>query len=304
MRAVLSRGGAAGSIRAIHYPARPWRCRRSTSWTRTIRASPTTATSRSAGSTRGVGSSPRASGWCGGWSTAGCAVQSVLLTAPRLATLGDALGGRVPGLPGAAGGARSRWPDFTSTAAAWRSARSRARPQIPRGARTLVVLEDLTDVDNLGAIARHAAAFGADALVLSPRCADPFYRKAIRVSLGAVFTAADRPTRRAGPRICRRCAPEGSRWSARCSTPTPRRSPLRPPAAGRAAVRRRGARSLAGRARRLRSPGDHPDVARRRFPQRRHRGGAISLRLRCRARASARSTRGAALQGRRPAWTS
>jgi tRNA G18 (ribose-2'-O)-methylase SpoU len=51
-----------------------------------------------------------------------------------------------------------------------------------------VVLEDLTDVDNLGAIARHAAAFGADALVLSPRCADPFYRKAIRVSLGAVFT--------------------------------------------------------------------------------------------------------------------
>ena len=51
----------------------------------------------------------------------------------------------------------------------------------------MVVLEDLTDVDNLGALARHAAAFGADALVLSPRCADPFYRKAIRVSLGAVF---------------------------------------------------------------------------------------------------------------------
>ena len=51
----------------------------------------------------------------------------------------------------------------------------------------VVALEDLTDVDNLGAIARHAAAFGADALLLSPRCADPFYRKAIRVSLGAVF---------------------------------------------------------------------------------------------------------------------
>ena len=55
-------------------------------------------------------------------------------------------------------------------------------------ARALVVAEDLTDVDNLGALARHAAAFGADALVLSPRCADPFYRKAIRVSLGAVFS--------------------------------------------------------------------------------------------------------------------
>jgi tRNA G18 (ribose-2'-O)-methylase SpoU len=51
-----------------------------------------------------------------------------------------------------------------------------------------VVLEDLTDVDNLGALVRHAAAFGADALMLSPRCADPFYRKAVRVSLGAVFT--------------------------------------------------------------------------------------------------------------------
>jgi tRNA G18 (ribose-2'-O)-methylase SpoU len=36
-------------------------------------------------------------------------------------------------------------------------------------------------------MARNAAAFGADALVLSPRCADPFYRKAVRVSLGAVF---------------------------------------------------------------------------------------------------------------------
>ena len=58
---------------------------------------------------------------------------------------------------------------------------------LPAGARGVVVLEDLVDVDNLGVIARNAAAFGADALVLSPRCADPFYRKAIRVSLGAVF---------------------------------------------------------------------------------------------------------------------
>jgi len=58
---------------------------------------------------------------------------------------------------------------------------------LPPGARGVVVLEDLVDVDNLGALARNAAAFGADALVLSPRCADPFYRKAIRVSLGAVF---------------------------------------------------------------------------------------------------------------------
>jgi tRNA G18 (ribose-2'-O)-methylase SpoU len=58
---------------------------------------------------------------------------------------------------------------------------------LPPGARGIIVLEDLVDVDNLGAIVRNACAFGVDALVLSPRCADPFYRKAIRVSLGAVF---------------------------------------------------------------------------------------------------------------------
>ena len=58
---------------------------------------------------------------------------------------------------------------------------------LPEGARTVVVLEDLVDVDNLGSMARNAAALGVDALVLSPRAADPFYRKAIRVAVGAVF---------------------------------------------------------------------------------------------------------------------
>ncbi|HXI56639.1 MAG TPA: RNA methyltransferase [Polyangia bacterium] len=58
---------------------------------------------------------------------------------------------------------------------------------IPPDARTLVVLEDLVDADNLGAIVRNAAALGADVLCLSPACADLFYRKAIRVSIGSVF---------------------------------------------------------------------------------------------------------------------
>lgn len=61
-------------------------------------------------------------------------------------------------------------------------------PALPGDARTVVILEDLVDVENLGALVRNAAAFGADALVLSPRCADPFYRRAIRVSAGNVFT--------------------------------------------------------------------------------------------------------------------
>ena len=60
-------------------------------------------------------------------------------------------------------------------------------PALPERARTVVVLEDLVDVDNLGGIARNAAAFDADGLVLSPRAADPYYRKAIRVSMGTVF---------------------------------------------------------------------------------------------------------------------
>ncbi len=62
-----------------------------------------------------------------------------------------------------------------------------ARRQVPDDARLIVAVEDLVDVDNLGSIVRNAVAFGAAALLLSPRSADPFYRKAIRVSLGGVF---------------------------------------------------------------------------------------------------------------------
>ena len=63
-----------------------------------------------------------------------------------------------------------------------------ARRALPDDARLIVAVEDLVDVDNLGAIVRNSVAFGASALVLSPRAADPFYRKAIRVSLGGVFS--------------------------------------------------------------------------------------------------------------------
>ena len=129
----------------------------------------------------------------------GLTVHSVLLTPPRLATLADVLDRPVSGVRRGAAGARRRSPASTSTAAASRSASGRAPAPLPRGARALVVAEDLTDVDNLGALARHAAAFGADALVLSPRCADPFYRKAIRVSLGAVFSLPDRAGARRWP---------------------------------------------------------------------------------------------------------
>lgn len=55
------------------------------------------------------------------------------------------------------------------------------------GARHVAVLEDLVDVSNVGALFRNAAALGADAVVLSPRCADPLSRRSVRVSMGCAF---------------------------------------------------------------------------------------------------------------------
>ena len=55
-------------------------------------------------------------------------------------------------------------------------------------ARTVVVLEDVVDHTNVGAIFRSAAALGVDSILLSPRCADPLYRRSIKVAMGAVFS--------------------------------------------------------------------------------------------------------------------
>lgn len=59
--------------------------------------------------------------------------------------------------------------------------------EVIAGARRLVVLEDLVDHGNVGAIFRCAAALGVDGVLLAPRCADPLYRRAVKVSMGAVF---------------------------------------------------------------------------------------------------------------------
>jgi tRNA G18 (ribose-2'-O)-methylase SpoU len=55
------------------------------------------------------------------------------------------------------------------------------------GARTVIVLEQVANPDNVGGIFRCAAAFGADAVLLDPTTADPLYRKAIRTSMGAAL---------------------------------------------------------------------------------------------------------------------
>jgi tRNA G18 (ribose-2'-O)-methylase SpoU len=56
-----------------------------------------------------------------------------------------------------------------------------------QNASRVVVLEDIVDHSNVGAVFRSAAALGVDAVLITPRCADPLYRRAVRVSMGTVF---------------------------------------------------------------------------------------------------------------------
>lgn len=73
---------------------------------------------------------------------------------------------------------REREPDFAEV----------FPPLAARGADALVVvLEGLTNHDNVGGVFRNAEAFGADAVLLCPRVCDPLYRKAIRTSMGATL---------------------------------------------------------------------------------------------------------------------
>ena len=67
------------------------------------------------------------------------------------------------------------------------------RPDLPsvaellEGAQRVVVLEDIVDHTNVGAIFRAVAGIGADAVLITPRCADPLYRRSVRVSMGTVL---------------------------------------------------------------------------------------------------------------------
>ena len=121
---------------------------------------------------------------------AGYPVRSVLLTERRL--------GDLAALP--AGGApvyvvpdetAERLTGYRVHRGALASLHRKPLPQTAAlaaaAARRVIVLEDLVDHANVGAIFRCAAALGVDAVFLSPRCADPLYRRAVKVSMGAVF---------------------------------------------------------------------------------------------------------------------
>lgn len=70
---------------------------------------------------------------------------------------------------------------------------SMTRPTLPdvaslvKSARRVVVLENIVDHTNVGAVFRSVAGLGADAVIVSPSCADPLYRRSVRVSMGTVM---------------------------------------------------------------------------------------------------------------------
>ena len=73
--------------------------------------------------------------------------------------------------------------------------------QLVDGARTVAVLEGVNDDENLGSIFRNAAGLGVDAVVFGGSCADPLYRRAVRVSMGHALLvpfAGQPPGRRSG----------------------------------------------------------------------------------------------------------
>lgn len=59
--------------------------------------------------------------------------------------------------------------------------------ELCKGAKRIAVLESIVDVTNIGAIFRSAAALGIDAVLFTPNCCDPLYRRAVRVSMGTIF---------------------------------------------------------------------------------------------------------------------
>ena len=121
---------------------------------------------------------------------AGYQMRSLLVTPDRLA----ALSGLAPGSPAPV---YLVPPDVAERITGYRVHRgalaSMARRPLPgvvavvAGQDRILVLEDLVDHGNVGAIFRCAAALGIGAVVLAPRCADPLYRRAVKVSMGAVF---------------------------------------------------------------------------------------------------------------------
>ncbi len=123
---------------------------------------------------------------------AGYAPVSFLMEEKQLAGPAAGIIARCGGVPvyTADTGVLSRLTGFTLTRGMLCAMRRRALPdakELCARARRVAVLERVMNPTNAGAIFRSAAALGMDAVLLTPSCTDPLYRRAIRVSMGTVF---------------------------------------------------------------------------------------------------------------------
>jgi tRNA G18 (ribose-2'-O)-methylase SpoU len=118
---------------------------------------------------------------------AGYRPRSYLLDSSRVAALGDLSGAPVYA---ASAEVLQRTTGFHVHRGVLASFHRRPLPapeQLLAAARRVVVCEDVNNHTNLGAVFRSVAGLGADAVLLSPSCPDPLYRRSVRVSMGEVF---------------------------------------------------------------------------------------------------------------------
>lgn len=122
--------------------------------------------------------------------TAGYTPRSLLLTRRRLETLSGlaaAVDAPVYVVDDAVAQELTGFDVHRGALASFHRRPLRGVAEVLHGARRIVVLEDVLDHTNVGAIFRSAAGLGVDAVLLAPRCADPLYRRSIKVSMGSVF---------------------------------------------------------------------------------------------------------------------
>ena len=138
---------------------------------------------------------------------AGCQPVSLLMERRQISGQGREILARCEGIPVYTAGEAllahlTGYPLTRGVLCAMRRPTLPAPEALCAGARRIAVLENIVDSTNIGAIFRSAAALGMDAVLVTPSCGDPLYRRAVRVSMGTVFhipwtrigeTAADWP---------------------------------------------------------------------------------------------------------------
>ena len=121
---------------------------------------------------------------------AGYPVRSLLLAQDKLAAAEDLVRGITAPVYVVPAAVAEQLTGYHVHRGALASMRRRPLPEVAEllaDAARVVVLEDIVEHANVGAIFRCAAGLGFDAVLLAPRCADPLYRRSVKVSMGGVF---------------------------------------------------------------------------------------------------------------------